>query len=85
MNIIGDLIGTTLGLARNKGLLIADKIVRVDSADTMLQKCDNKAGKNNWKPTIIVTSGNVIAKKIGMGDNFKGYNGFSTETARSFR
>jgi len=30
MNIIGDLIGTTLGLARNRGLLIEDKIVRVD-------------------------------------------------------
>jgi hypothetical protein len=55
-------------------------------ADTMFSEyVITKAGKNNWKPTIIVTSGNVIAKKIVMGDYFKCYNGFSTETARSFR
>ncbi len=62
------------------------RLCGLDMADTMFSEyVITKAGKNNWKPTIIVTSGNVIAKKIVMGDYFKCYNGFSTETARSFR
>lgn len=81
MNGIMDLIDTAADPARNKRLLMKAKIVPMTRVYNVLQRNNEKDKKTIWQPMIIATFWNRIAKKIDMGDNLEGHEGFLIETA----